>query len=222
MSIVMAKLGLRDRVWFTVHQGKGNKMENKTSVMMNHTPKCFKRSRIKGTVCSRCYSLKLSSYRKDSSMRKYMEHNSVILSSEELHFSILRTIDNTIRYNSTGDNHTSIEVYNIFHHARINAHLHGAVWTKEYGLYKRVMSAVKPPSNLVLIWSHTCINCMKFIIPKDFTKSFYVYSSEDNLKEAQQKAISEGFNVFECQRKCVDCQHCYVHKGKTIVMERLR
>lgn len=172
-KLLLTSSSMVDNIWFTVHKGIGNKMNNKTSVMMTHTPLCEKRHNIKGTVCSRCYSLKLSKYRRESSMRKYMDHNSTTLRNRLLtEITLIKTPDGTLRYNSTGDNYTEVEVINIFHHANKNKHLKCASWTKNYGLYNRVMKNIKVPKNLNLIWSMTVLNSKKFIIPKGFTKSF--------------------------------------------------
>lgn len=222
-QLLLTSSGMVNNIWFTVHKGLTNKMNNKTSVMMQHTTLCEKRSLDKKSICSRCYSRKLSAYRKKSSMTRYMEHNSRVLREIiTTSFTPLATPDGTLRYNSTGDNITDSEVVNIFHHARVNAQLQCAVWTKNFGLYHRVMKSIKPPKNLNLVWSMSRLNSFKFIIPKGFTKSFYVYSKAEILNEAMTQARQQGFSVVECQKQCASCNVCYENKSKQIIMELIR
>ena len=223
IQLLLTSSSMVNNIWFTVHQGENNKMRHKVSLMMQHTTLCEKRSLDKKSICSRCYSRKLSAYRKKSSMTRYMEHNSRVLREIiTTSFTPLATPDGTLRYNSTGDNEHINEVVNIFSHSNANEHLQCAVWTKNFGLYHRVMKSIKPPRNLNLLWSMSRLDSFKFIIPKGFTKSFYVYSKVETLNEAMTQARQQGFDVVECQKQCASCNKCYTNKSKQIIMELIR
>jgi hypothetical protein len=131
------------------------------------------------------------------------------------------TINNRLRYISFGEVSSHIQVVNILKHAQVNNHLKKAVWSKAYGYWKG-KQLNENIENLNLIWSCSKLDCQKFIIPKGFTKSFYVYTDEEKLQESKAKAQKEGYKVINCNKQCSSCNHCYDSSESTIVMELLK
>lgn len=215
-----------DKIWMTVHVKKGNvknKMDGYTSIPLAHNKVCDNRRASnnisKNCVCRYCYSYIQATIH--PGIRKKMEHNSVQFSNLGYNPERINTVNNCLRYISFGDVSNHVQVINIIRHACKNNHLHKAVWTKMYGFWKQkgIHGEVE---QFNLIWSVSKLDCMKFFIPKGFTKSFYVYTNKDTMLDARMKAEKEGWKVIECNKQCSLCNHCYKNSETTIVMELLR
>lgn len=218
-----------DGLWFTFHKKKSglkNKMDQMTSLVIEHNDICHQRRRNKGfnqnCVCERCYSYIQSTLH--PSIRNKMTINSNLLNSKSYKPKKIQTINNTLRYISFGDLQNKQQALNIFKHAKINKTLHKALWTKQV---KHVQETIKETKQIIprfnLIWSCSRLNSTKFIIPEGFTKSFYVYTTEETRESAFITAKEQGFNPFKCEAtSCHECQHCYKDSNASIVMELLR
>lgn len=225
MEIVGCSKECNDGLWVTVHHKKANmknKMDDYSSIMLGHNDICHMRrvkkdERWKDTVCGRCYSYIQSSIH--SAIRVKMEKNSEILDDEKFKPSKIRTINGRLRYVSFGDVRNNQEVKNIIKHAKFNPVLKKAIWSKMYGMFRNEDLIVK---NMNFIWSVSKLDCMKFIIPKGFTKSFYVYRNEEILIKGMEKAKEEGFKVFKCGLQCNMCNRCYDNKENEVIFELLR
>ncbi|MFA5760244.1 MAG: hypothetical protein WC877_00515 [Dehalococcoidales bacterium] len=219
-----------DNIWLTVHKKsvkKGallkNKMDGYTSIPLAHNKICDSRRANKGVskdcICRYCYSYIQASIH--PSIRSKMEHNTVQFSNLGYMPKLIYTINNRLRYISFGDVSSHIQVVNILKHAQVNGHLKKAVWSKAYGYWKgkQLNGNIE---NLNLIWSCSKLNCTKFIIPKGFNKSFYVYTDEEKLTDAKIQAQKEGHKVIECNKQCNACNFCYDDSSSSIVMELLK
>ena len=214
-----------DGLWYTVHMKKNgikNKMDEYTSIMLAHNQVCHERrirkdQKWKKTVCGYCYSYIQSSVRHQ--LIKKMERNSEVLRDIAFKPAKIKTINGRLRYISFGDVSSEIEVKNILKHARYNPTLKKAVWTKMYGLFKNEDLNVK---RMIFIWSCSKIDCLNFVIPKGFNKSFYVFSDKESMKNGMERAKEEGFKVFECKLQCNTCNRCYDNQESEIIFEVLR
>ena len=227
-----------DNLWITVHKQKTvkgklqkQKMNHMTSIMIDFNSTCIARSAKncdrKDVVCRNCYARIQSAIHPQ--LFKKMKENSNLLNNPEFQPTKIDTINNCLRYISFGELQNKTQAINIFKHARKNKHLKSGVWTKQF---KHMSEAIKDLNitendkrykNLNLIWSCSRINCMKFLIPKNFTKSFYVYRTETDRQEAITEATKQGFKTFNCNAiSCHNCKHCYENHDQTIVMELLR
>ncbi len=225
-----------DGLWCTFHKAKKyqNKMNLMVSLPIEHTNICHERRINKGyknknCICTKCYSYTQSSAH--PAIRDKMTINSNILNDPDYQPSKIDTINNCLRYISFGELQNKIQATNIFKHARKNKHLMKAVWSKQNlhiqntikDLNITDLKSDKRYKNFNLIWSCGKINCTKFFIPKNFTKSFYVYRTEKDRQDAITKAHKEGFKTFICHAdSCHNCQHCYQNHDQTIVMELLK
>lgn len=232
MNLITQSCFGKDGLWLTVHQKKKyeNKMDQYTSIALNHNTVCDQRrasnTAIKNCICKWCYSYIQATIH--PAIRKKMEINSSVFSDVNYKPSKINTINNCLRYISFGEVNHQIQVINILKHAQMNNHLNKAVWSKMYGLWqskgsktgiKGLHGGIK---NFNLIWSCSKLDCNKFIIPRGFTKSFYVYTNEQQLNDAKLQATDQGYTVIECNKMCAMCNHCYKNSENTIVMEVLR
>ena len=218
-----------DGLWFTLHKKKNNGIKNKmdqmTSIVIEHNNVCHSRRKNKGydqpCVCKNCYSYIQSTLH--PIIRKKMTINSNILNNESYKPKKIQTINNTLRYISFGDLQNTQQALNIFKHAATNKTLYKALWTKQVKYIRNAIKTITVTQRFNLIWSASRLNCKKFIIPKGFTKSFYVYTSEEEQALAFSKAQEQGFIPFKCNAvSCNECQHCYRDNSASIVMEILR
>lgn len=218
-----------DGLWITVHKQKkyANKMDEYSSIALDFNDVCNSRTAKlncrKDIVCRLCYARIQATIH--PSIRTKMKINSSKLSDVNYKASKIHTINGCLRYISFGDINTSMEATNILKHILFNDHLKGAVWTKQY---KKFIEAIKTstvkevPKNLILIWSASKLDSTNFIIPEKFTKSFYVYTTEEKLQNAKLQAESKGFAVTECTKQCSECNVCYHENSQSIVMELLK
>lgn len=237
-------------IWYTVHKQKKNiknKMDEYTSVSMDHADICHQRrcnnntlnkaekSRLKTTVCSRCYSYIQATIH--PCIRSKMHSNSLTLNNKDhrgepkvFNPCKIQTINNRLRYISFGELSNIEEFKNIISHAYKNNHLKKALWTKKYGLIKDIISSsydqgVLIGMNLNIIWSCSRLNVLKhenMIIPHGCTKAFYVYTNETTMKEAMDTATQHNIKTFRCKLQCKACNRCYDNTDHEIIMELIR
>lgn len=214
-----------NNLWFTVHIAKkhANKMDEFTSIPLDFNSTCLSRTKNncdKSVICRRCYA------RIQSAMHPQiypkMRLNTSTFNDPNYKPSKIKTINNCLRYISFGDVSNLTQCQNILKHANHNPTLSKAIWTKQVKLFTNAIVSTKPIKNLIYIWSSSRIDSTRFIIPKHFTKSFYVYSNIDKLHNAKQIAESKGFKVTECQKSCKSCMVCYKSKSNEIIMELLK
>jgi hypothetical protein len=223
-NLIYGSMYAPDGLWLTLHMKKGknkNKMDKMTSIMVAHNHICEARRGSKGcsksVVCRNCYSYIQASIH--AVIRKKMDENTALLTSETYEPCKIETINNCLRYVSFGEMQSRLQVDNVMKHASKNHHLKKAIWSKMYGYFRHLNEI---PKNMTLVWSCSRIDCMNFIIPAGFTKSFYVYRTKETLDKAMKEAKKQGFKTFECQLNCADCLHCYKNTKNTIVFEELR
>lgn len=218
---------LFNNIWYTVHHAKPNiknKMDTYTSIALPHNHICHERRRNKGynknTVCERCYSYVQSSIHPQ--IRSKMDINGTTLNDPDYKPSKIKTINNCLRYISFGDLSNETQAINILKHAKHNPTLHKAIWSKQVKYLTNAIKQTTPIKHMNYIWSCSKLNCTTFIIPKHFTKSFYVYTTEEELNKAKDIATTKGFQVVECSKMCKECNVCYKNHEQSIVMELLK
>lgn len=220
-NIMITESQYVNNYWITYHKSKpkSNKMQGLMSLMFDFPTFCMNNRTNCKSICKNCYAYIQSSIRGKSLWPK-LRHNTEVFSNSMVNFDPITSPLNILRFSSYGELSNNQQLLNIILTAKSNKHLHTALWTKRYNIVKGMIHLI--PSNLILVWSASQINSMKFVIPKGFHKSFYVYKDEQVLSEAANKATSQGFNVIHCKKICKDCLHCYTNKNQSIIMEIIK
>ena len=184
-------------------KGNANKMEGMVSINADtyNNPFCKNMCLIKGSVCERCYAMKLSAYYGPKSTAPF-ERNSRLLNDELEEWQIPRLNAAYCRFHSFGELESDLHYYNLVRIAKANPDTHFALWTKRPDLVTRQLT----PSNLVLVYSTLMVNGVG-AIPKGFHKSFVVRDDGRDLN---------------CEESCFACLKCYRRDGEAFIKERLR
>lgn len=190
-------------VHVTYHKGSG-KMRNMVSINTDTytNPFCQAMSKIEGSVCAKCYAMRLSKLYGKDSMQIFVR-NGAILSDEIQDWQIPRLNVAFCRFHSFGELLSDIHFVNLVRIAKANPDTHFALWTKRP---KLVATQLAPP-NLVLVHSTLMINGDPYI-PPGFHKSF---------------TVRDDMQLLNCNESCFDCLACY-HRdnGHNYIVERLR
>lgn len=144
-------------------------------------------------------------------LHRLQVNNTKCLSSPDFEPCQIRTIDNTLRWASTGELDNDQMFINICKMAAHNPDIIHQLWTKKDGIVMRNKNLI--PDNLVIVWSASKIDVPRPFVPTGGYKiGFFVYSDES--------LIPKG--VFHCQKKCSDCGFCYKKDSSGIVGEVIR
>lgn len=190
-----------------------------TSPEFNHN--CSAKRGILGAICQKCYSIIMQKRYKD--LRAKVWRNSWILSNilfEERELPYLYSATGFWRFEAFGDLMTEIQVVNYFRMAKVNPHMHCALWTKNPWIIKQAMKhyGLEKPANLVIIASSYFVNeRMNYSLETAFPfidKVFTVYD---------KKFIKKNGVAINCGgRSCKDCGRCYLNYGGCEVSEMLK
>jgi len=112
-----------------------NKMANMVSINTDtyNNPFCQAMSKIEGTVCARCYAMRLSRSYGPKSMAPF-ERNGRILNDEMQDWQIPRLNVAFCRFHSFGELESDRHFLNIVRIAKVNPETHFALWTKRSDL----------------------------------------------------------------------------------------
>lgn len=192
----------------TNHEGKMSTLWSLSTSPIN--PYCEKRSKIKGSICEKCFSLNMMKYRHplEACLSKNAEIlNNRILSRDE----IPEITNNMFRFESFGEVTTEIQFVNYINITKANPEVHFALWTKNPWI---IDSAIKnyhlrKPRNLVIIGSSYFIN-------KPMAKFYKRYDFIDYIFTVYDKAyIRENDVDINCGgQSCRSCKKCYYKKHK--------
>ena len=189
-----------------------------TSPEYNHN--CQAKRGILGTICQKCYSILMQ--KRYKTLRASLWRNAWILSNvlfEEFELPYLYSATGFFRFEAFGDLMSEIQVVNYFRMAKVNQHLHFALWTKNPWIIKQAMKHydIEKPENLTIIASSYFTNEQMTFPESAFPfidKVFTVYDK----KTAAKLGV-----VINCGgRSCKDCGRCYLNYGGRVVNELLK
>lgn len=163
---------------------------------------CEVASKVKGSVCSVCYSNRLTKFRKQLEIKITL--NSKLLSERRLQEHELPAFNNLfVRFNSFGEIINETHMENLIAIAERNPYTTFGLWTKR----SDIVLKFRKRDNIKYIFS---VSKLDGKIPKPevleyFDKAFIVVS--DNT----------GVN---CSGACLDCRLCYTDNDITIIKEQ--
>lgn len=188
-----------------------------TSCLTN--PNCQAFSKIKGSICQKCYANKLLSYRQNVSEcfeQNAFELTTRVLESEEINkfFKFYNIL--FFRFEAFGDLINDIQLKNYINISKANKNVKFALWTKNINLINEVFSKIKQPRNLQLVLSSLYINKKldESLIKAPITyKVFTVY--DENF-------INNNININCGSKKCALCGICYKNNSIKYINEKLK
>lgn len=167
--------------------------------------RCIFKSKCPGSVCSKCYSLKMT--RAYKNLKQKMRENyaaTLTWNGEQSELPFLNAA--FIRISAFGE----LEDIRHFHFLnslfKKNPHCQFTMWTKEKDIVAEYYQNNKKPNNLILIYSSYMINAPESLpayFDKVFTAYFKDYVEKNNVK------INCG------ARQCATCKLCY-SKNKVV------
>lgn len=193
------------------HTGKMKGMASLNTSTINN-PFCQKMV-TKDVVCKKCYANRMEKmyHSKDVAYVERWKHNGDILSKELL--TVAPKINTLIfRFHAFGELLNMIHLENLMFIAKSNPNTTFSLWTKRKDIINKYKG--EKPNNFILIYSEPKIDVKDVAVPKNFDKSFNVYS-EDFIDD-NKVSINCG------ARSCVTCQQCYSKDSDIIIKEKLK
>ena len=180
---------------------------------------CQNRSKCKGSICEKCYALKMM--KMYSKLDKKLIKNHEILTSQIIpteKWPILNYL--AFRFESFGDVQNEIQIINYLNLCAKNPRVQFSIWTKNVQIFKNLFKngyngkKYSKPKNLIIIISSPFVN--KAVNIKDYKfadKVFTVYT-KDYVKENNVQ--------INCGKKsCLSCNMCYDKKNKISYVNEL-
>ena len=172
---------------------------------------CQRNSKIKGSICSKCYSIR--STKMYNNLDIMLMRNSQILHNNLLNEDELPVINHRyFRFESHGDLGSLIHLQNLINIAKYNPNTRFTLWTKMYKLAEKGFKKYGKPKNFTVVYSSLMIDKPLDIKKFNFAdKIFTVFSKENNKVK-----INCG------DKKCIDCQTCYAKTRTKYINERVK
>lgn len=201
------------------HTGKmENMISLSTSVIEN--PDCQWRSKIKGSICEKCFARAMAERCGKNFRDKYAE-NTRILTSTIIPVNEWAEVNALyFRLEAFGDLNNEIQVINYFNLAKHNKKTVFALWTKNPMYIKKTIEiGHKKPSNMIIVYSSPMINAKVnteklFELMPFIDKIFTVFDGKTILKD--NKDINCG------ARNCFTCGKCYSKRTTKEIREKLK
>lgn len=183
------------------HTGKMEGMQS-LSTCCQSNPNCKKNSKIEGSVCQKCYAMKMCKMYQH--LAPCLEKNAKILGEILLDKTELPKINASyFRLEAFGDLINEIHVKNYFNICNANEDTHFALWTKNPKLIQNVIDeGIDKPKNLKIVVSSLFLNKVASYENYDFIDKIFTVYTKDYIEENDVK-INCGKN------KCIDCKLCY-------------
>lgn len=162
---------------------------------------CRAMATVEGTVCSKCYARRLSSFRK--SMEIEFKGNSLLLMQDSVDFALpIFANVKYVRFHSYGELINEIHLKHFYAICKVNPIVKFALWTKRVELVWSLQEPVPP--NLSLVYSTSDLNPPLPIIPEGFHHCYSVYT------------VGEP-----CGDDCLKCLKCWDTSQKTHIKQLL-
>lgn len=179
-------------------------------------PFCEEMSKSPSTVCSRCYSRRMSlTFRANCNLT--WSQNGYVLSKCVIPVETMPelswfTCNGAFRLSSHGELINETHLINYFNIAQRNPKITFGLWTKRITMVQGHLDEV--PENMVLVASHPLIDVLDPRLPDGFDRAFNVYTRE----------FAEKHDIpINCIGKCRDCMVCYQKRnGMQYISELLK
>lgn len=188
-----------------------------TSVALN--PICQARAKNPDSICAHCFAI--ATVARYTKLGEHLAENTEVLTAEVLPLEELPKFGfnvGMVRFEAFGDLNNVTQVINYFNIARVNSHVHFALWTKNPKLIAVAIEAgAVKPANLNIIYSSPMLNAPALDIFERFAFVDKVFTVYDGATiEREDIAINCG------ARSCAGCGLCYFDKVVKIVNEKLK
>lgn len=188
-----------------------------TSVALN--PICQARAKDPNSICAHCFAQ--ATVNRYTALAKNLEYNTRVLTACVLPLETLPRFTyavNMCRFESFGDLNNVIQVINYFNIAKVNKHVHFALWSKNPKLIAlAIEQGNAKPENLNIIYSSPILNTESsdvFARYPFIDKVFTVYD--------KQTIAKENITINCGARACAGCGLCYFDKTIKEVREQLK
>ena len=197
-------------VHITHHKGKLQGIQSiNTNSLTN--PFCKAMSKNRKNVCSKCYSNRLISFRKE--LGASLERNSILLSEKALKREQIPKINALyFRLHSFGELINKVHFENFMRIASANPKTTFALWSKRIDLIQNTRFDIPP--NMIIIYSNPILNEYMKKPPMSFDKVFSVFTAE--------YALENNININCGARNCLGCLNCYEFNHIGIINEVLK
>ena len=204
----------------TEHTGKMTGFASlSTSPMVNRF--CQRRSKCKGSICEKCYSMKMQ--KMYSSLDKALVQNHDILTKQIIPVSKMPVLNYLMfRLEAFGDIENEVQVVNYFNLCRRNPRVQFTIWTKNTAIFAKLLDKgfkgkrVRKPDNLIIVVSSPFVNK-----PEDITR----YPFADKVFTVYEKdyAMNHGIRINCGSKSCLNCgsNSCYDRHNRVVYVNEL-
>ena len=180
---------------------------------------CQNRSKCKGTICEKCYAMKMS--KQYSALDKVLIKNHSVLTSQIIPIEKMPILNYLIfRFEAFGDVQNEIQIINYFNLCKRNPNVQFTIWTKNLAIFSRLFKCgyngikYSKPKNLIIIVSSPLINKAIDIRAYSFADKVFTVYDKEYVKE-------QGIKINCGAKSCMLCQKCYNKKDKTVYINEL-
>lgn len=198
------------------------KMEGIPAISTNCTcnKRCMERAKNPNSICSKCFAT--ATVKRYNALAEHLTANTELLTSRILDDDELPRMGfnvGMLRFEAFGDLINIEQAINYLNIARINAHVHCAIWTKNPDILQKAVNAVGKPNNLVCVYSSPILNS-----PVKFETISRRYPCIDKVFTVyDKKTIAEkNLNVNCGGRSCKACGRCYFDLDTKEIIEQLK
>jgi len=180
---------------------------------------CMARSKCKGTICAKCYSMRMQKMYSalDAALRK----NHEVLTSRLIPVEKMPVLNYLMfRLESFGDVSNEVQLANYFNLCRRNPRVQFSIWTKNMAVFKRLLAnglggeKYPKPKNLIVIVSSPYINRRVDLADYPFADKVFTVYDPDYAKK-------HGVEINCGTRSCAVCQSCYNRASKVKYISEL-
>jgi hypothetical protein len=201
------------------HTGKMENMVSlSTSVIENED--CRKRSKIKGSICEKCFARAMAERYGKNFKDKYAE-NTRILTSVIIPVNEWAEVNSLyVRLEAFGDLNNPTQFINFNNFAKHNPKTVFALWTKNPRYIKEALDmGHKKAKNLIIIYSSPMVNAKVnteklFKLMPFIDKVFTVFDGKTILKD--------NIDINCGARNCFTCGKCYSKRTTKEIREKLK
>lgn len=175
---------------------------------------CQNRSKCKGSICAKCYSIQMQSIYSD--LNRVLIENHRVLTSQIIPVEKMPILNYLMfRLEAFGDVQNETQILNYFNLCKRNPRVQFTIWTKNTAIFKKVFEGGnRKPKNLIIIVSSPMINKALKIEDYSFAdKVFTVYKKD--------YALNNGIKINCGSKSCASCGMCYNKSSRTVYVNEL-
>lgn len=201
------------------HTGKMNGMISiSTSSLVNDG--CFKKSLIKGSICSKCYARKQLKRYKNQDLA--LIRNTMILTSKVYPVDQMPFLNAAfVRFESFGDLNNVNQFTNYVNIALRNPHCTFVIWSKNPHIIADAFNnGIVKPENVIIIYSSFMVNGDRQTFEQ--VKARYPFIDKVFTVYDKKTIAAENININCGARSCIGCMRCYRQNTENVINEQLK